>query len=196
MRSPVFAAQHPGAAVARGGGVGRQAGLVDVGDVGVGVLATNGTPPDAGDHRARLCARLAHSDDAARGRVIAPQATLPLSRTVDLRPGEQERIEDRVHRFAPFVARHLTFAGQDPAVATQHYDETLPPVEEARPAPLTRVSLMPRDATGRPAFNRRRALITIVGSLATAAVLVFLLAGSATSSSTALSGRRRLGARR
>ena len=77
----------------------------------------------------------------------------------------------------PIVAGHLTLAWQDAAVATQQHDETLPPVEEARPAPLPRVSLMPSDATGGRDFGRRRALITIVGSLATAAVLVFLLAG-------------------
>jgi uncharacterized membrane protein YbhN (UPF0104 family) len=116
-------------------------------------------------------------DDAARGRVIASQATLPLSRTVGLRPGEQERIEDGVHRFAPFVARHLTFAWQDAAVAIQHYDETLPPGDEAPRAPLPGMSLMPGGATDGRAFNRRRALITIVGSLAGAAVIVFLLAG-------------------
>jgi hypothetical protein len=40
--------------------------------------------------------------------VTATQATLPLPRTVGLRPSEQERTEDGLHRFAPLVARHLT----------------------------------------------------------------------------------------
>ena len=81
----VFAAQHPRAAVARGRGVGGQAGLADVGDVGVGVLAANGAPPDASDHRRSLGARpsVAPTSAGRRGarrcRVSAPQATLPLS---------------------------------------------------------------------------------------------------------------------
>ena len=62
-------------------------------------------------------------------------------------------------------------------MATQQHDETLPAVDEARRVPLTPVSPMPSEASGRRDANRRRALITIVGSLAAAAVIVFLLAG-------------------
>jgi uncharacterized membrane protein YbhN (UPF0104 family) len=84
-------------------------------------------------------------------------------------------------------AGRLTLAWQDAAVATQQ-DETIPPVDEARRPPLPRVSLIPRDANGRRDFNRRRALITIFGSLAAAAVIVLLLAGRRHEFVAALSG--------
>jgi uncharacterized membrane protein YbhN (UPF0104 family) len=62
-------------------------------------------------------------------------------------------------------------------VATQQHDETRPPVEDARHVPLPTVLPMPSEARAGRGTNRRGALITIVGSLAAAAVIVFLLAG-------------------
>jgi uncharacterized membrane protein YbhN (UPF0104 family) len=73
-------------------------------------------------------------------------------------------------------------------MATQRENETAPSAHEARRPPLPRVSLVPRDALVRREFGRRRALITVVGSLAAAGVVAFLLAGRRDEFVAALSG--------
>jgi uncharacterized membrane protein YbhN (UPF0104 family) len=73
-------------------------------------------------------------------------------------------------------------------MATQRESETAPSAHEARRPPLPRVSLVPRDALVRREFGRRRALITVVGSLAAAGVVAFLLAGRRDEFVAALSG--------
>jgi hypothetical protein len=73
-------------------------------------------------------------------------------------------------------------------VATQQEDEISPPVLEARRPPLPRVSLVPSEGLVRREFGRRRALITIGGSLAAAAVVVLLLSGRRAQFVDALSG--------
>jgi uncharacterized membrane protein YbhN (UPF0104 family) len=73
-------------------------------------------------------------------------------------------------------------------VATQQEAEISPPVLEARRPPLPRASLMPSDGFVRREFGRRRALITIGGSLAAAAVVALLLAGRRDQFVDALSG--------
>jgi uncharacterized membrane protein YbhN (UPF0104 family) len=72
-------------------------------------------------------------------------------------------------------------------MAAQQQNETIPPVREASRHPLPRVSLMPDEAVGRD-FGRRRALITIGGSLAAATVVALLLAGRRDEFVAALSG--------
>jgi uncharacterized membrane protein YbhN (UPF0104 family) len=73
-------------------------------------------------------------------------------------------------------------------MATQQENETVPSARDARSPPLPRVSLVPRDPLVRRDFGRRRALITVVGSLAAAGVVAFLLAGRRDEFVAALSG--------
>jgi uncharacterized membrane protein YbhN (UPF0104 family) len=77
---------------------------------------------------------------------------------------------------------------QDAAVATQQEDEISPPVLEARRPPLPRASRMPSEGLVGREFGRRRALITIGGSLAAAAVVALLLVGRREQFVDALSG--------
>jgi uncharacterized membrane protein YbhN (UPF0104 family) len=77
---------------------------------------------------------------------------------------------------------------QDAAVATQQEAKIVPPVLEARRPALPRASVMPREASVRRDFGRRRALITVIGSLAAAAVVALLLAGRRDQFVAALSG--------
>jgi uncharacterized membrane protein YbhN (UPF0104 family) len=73
-------------------------------------------------------------------------------------------------------------------VATQQENHIVPPVRDARRRSFSRVSLIPDEESVRRDFGRRRALITIGGSLLAAAVVVFLLAGRRDEFVAALSG--------
>jgi uncharacterized membrane protein YbhN (UPF0104 family) len=74
------------------------------------------------------------------------------------------------------------------AIVTQEQNQTVPPVRDARRPTFPRASLVSSEAGVRRDFSRRRALITIGGSLLAAAVVVGLLAGRREEFVAALSG--------